>query len=108
LLIDVDLKNTTDDALVPYLTNLPQPYTFKRDNTILDVRLALGFSAVVIAAGTFYADRWLKWEAAKAPWVLAAVVSYFVVNSILTYWIWAVQAGEVFRGTRKAGEAVRL
>jgi hypothetical protein len=68
----------------------------------------LGYTAVAIAAATFYVDRKLGWEATQAPWVSVAVVSYFLLNSILTYRIWAVEAGEVFRGTRKSGETVCL
>lgn len=102
-----DLKNTTDDALTPYLCTLPQPYTFKRDNTHSNVRLVLGFTAVAIAAVTFYLDRQLGWEAVQATWVRVAVVVYFTLNSILTVYIWAVEAGEVFRGRRKTGETVK-
>ncbi|KAL2003915.1 hypothetical protein VTN02DRAFT_1611 [Thermoascus thermophilus] len=101
-----DLKNTTDDALVPYLTTLPEPYRFTQNNINSNVRLVLGYTAVAIAGFTFYADRKLGWEATRAPWVLAAVISYFVLNSILTIWIWAVEAGEVFRGRRKSGETI--
>ncbi|PYI18854.1 putative signal peptidase complex component [Aspergillus japonicus CBS 114.51] len=101
-----DLKSTTDDALAPHLTTLPQPYRFTQDNTMLNVRLLLGYSAVAIAGFTFYADRMLKWEATRSPWILAAVASYFILNSLLTYWIWAVEAGEVFRGKRKSGETI--
>lgn len=68
----------------------------------------LGYSAVAIAAFTFYADRKLGWEATKSPWIIAAVVSYFVLNTAFTYWIWAVEAGEVFSGKRKSGETVRI
>lgn len=103
-----DLKNTTDDALTPYLTTLPQPYTFTKDNTNSNVRFIIGYTAVAIAGATFYVDRILGWEATEAPWVSVAVVSYFILNSILTYWIWAVEAGEVFRGKRKSGETVCL
>ncbi|GAD94218.1 signal peptidase complex component, putative [Paecilomyces variotii No. 5] len=101
-----DLKNTTDDALAPYLANLPEPYTFTQDHTLSNVRFALGYSAVAIAAGIFYVDRKLGWESTNAPWVLPAVVVYFALNSILTYWVWGVEAGEVFRGKRKTGEKV--
>jgi hypothetical protein len=66
----------------------------------------LGYSAVAIAAFTFYADRKLGWEATTSPWIIAAVVSYFILNSALTFWIWAVEAGEVFHGKRKTGETV--
>ncbi|KAL4925476.1 signal peptidase complex subunit 2 [Aspergillus undulatus] len=103
-----DLKSTTDDALAPYLTILPQPYTFKQDHFKTNVRFAVGYSAVAIAAFTFYADRKLGWEATTSPWILVAVGSYFVLNTILTYWIWAVEASEVFRGRRAGGETISI
>ncbi|OJJ46110.1 hypothetical protein ASPZODRAFT_16707 [Penicilliopsis zonata CBS 506.65] len=103
-----DLKAATDDALVPYLTSLPPPYTFTQDHSKTNVRFAIGYSAVAIAAFTFYADRQLGWEATQSPWIIAAVTSYFVLNSLLTYWIWAVEGGEVFRGNRKTGETLTI
>ncbi|KAL4916668.1 microsomal signal peptidase 25 kDa subunit-domain-containing protein [Aspergillus aurantiobrunneus] len=103
-----DLKSTTDDALAPYLTTLPQPYTFKQDHFRTNVRFVVGYSAVAIAAFTFYADRKLGWEAVQSPWVISAVASYFILNSLLTYWIWAVEAGEVFRGKRGSGETISI
>lgn len=66
----------------------------------------VGYSAVAIAGFTFYADRTLGWEATKSPWIIAAVATYFVLNTFLTYWIWAVEAGEVYSGKRKTGETV--
>lgn len=105
---NIDLKNTTDDAFAPYLTQLPEPYAFVQDHTNSNVRFALGYSAVAIAAAIFYVDRQLGWESTQAPWVLPAVITYFVLNSLLTYWVWAVEAGEVFRGKRKTGEKVYL
>ncbi|KAL2831771.1 microsomal signal peptidase 25 kDa subunit-domain-containing protein [Aspergillus cavernicola] len=103
-----DLKSTTDDALAPYLSTLPQPYTFKQDHTKTNVRFLVGYSAVAIAAFTFYADRKLGWEATQSAWVISAVVAYFVLNSLLTYWIWAVEASEVFRGKRGSGELISI
>ncbi|OJJ63094.1 hypothetical protein ASPSYDRAFT_146011 [Aspergillus sydowii CBS 593.65] len=103
-----DLKSTTDDALAPYLSTLPQPYTFKQDHFKTTVRFVVGYSAVAIAAFTFYADRKLGWEATQSPWIIAAVTSYFILNSILTYWIWAVEASEVFRGKRGSGETISI
>ena len=66
----------------------------------------LGYTAVAIAGFTFYADRTLGWEATTSPWIIAAVATYFVLNTFLTYWIWAVEAGEVYSGKRKTGETV--
>ncbi|CEJ57771.1 Putative Signal peptidase complex component [Penicillium brasilianum] len=103
-----DLKSTSDDALLPYLTNLPAPYTFSVDNTKSNIRFVLGYSAVAIAGFTFYADRKLGWEATTSPWIITAVVSYFILNSALTFWIWAVEAGEVFYGKRTTGETISI
>ncbi|KAJ5232966.1 hypothetical protein N7468_005922 [Penicillium chermesinum] len=103
-----DLKSTSDDALAPYLTNLPAPYTFTPDYTKSNIRFVLGYTAVAIAAFTFYADRKLGWEATTSPWIIAAVGSYFILNTALTFWIWAVEAGEVFHGKRKTGETITI
>lgn len=92
--------------MTPYLTNLPAPFAFTPDYTKSNVRFILGYSAVAIAAFTFYADRNLGWEATTSPWIIAAVGSYFVLNSALTFWIWAVEAGQVFQGKRQTGETV--
>ena len=72
------------------------------------MRFALGFSAVAIAAFTFYADRRLGWEATTSPWIISAVVAYFAINSVFTVWVWGVEAGEVFCGRRRSGEMVCL
>ncbi|OCT48669.1 putative signal peptidase complex component [Cladophialophora carrionii] len=102
-----DLKNATDDALAPYLTSLPKPYTFKQDHFTTNIRLALGYTAVLIAGALFYADWKLGWDATKA-YTGPACVSYFVLNGILTYWIWAVEAGTVFSGVREGGQRLTL
>ena len=96
-----DLKNTTDDALGNYLRGL----SFKEDTTKLDVRLALGYVAVIIAGGLFAADYKLGWEATK-NWTLLAVVVYSVLNGAFTYWMWAVEKGVVFEGS-KDGKKVK-
>ncbi|KAJ5261789.1 hypothetical protein N7497_004252 [Penicillium chrysogenum] len=102
------LLDQCDDALLPFLTNLPPPYAFTPDYSKTNIRFLLGYSAVAIAGFTFYADRTLGWEATTSPWIIAAVGTYFVLNSILTYWIWAVEAGEVYSGKRKTGETISV
>lgn len=101
-----DLKNTTDDALANYLRGLH----FTQDNTKLDVRLALGYVSVIIAAATFAADYKLGWEATKT-WTAVAVVAYGLLNGAFTYWMWAVEKGVVFegvKGKRKVGSCEHL
>ncbi|KAI9747159.1 MAG: hypothetical protein M1815_004550 [Lichina confinis] len=91
-----DLKNTTDDALPNYLNSLK----FKQSHYFSDVRHALGFTAVFIAAATFYLDYVYGWEKTKAgtTW---AVIAYFVLNGALTLWIWLVESGSVYSGELK-------
>lgn len=60
----------------------------------------------MIAGILFYADYKLGWDATKA-YTGPACVAYFVLNGLLTYWIWAVEAGTVFVGTREGGQKVR-
>jgi RsiW-degrading membrane proteinase PrsW (M82 family) len=97
----LDLKNTTDDALPNYLNSVK----FEQSNYYTDVRLALGFTAVLIAAGTFYFDYTLGWEATKKG-TLWAVIGYFIVNALLSLWIWLVEQGCIYKGDLK-GTKVR-
>ena len=61
------------------------------------MRLALGYTAVIIAGAAFYADWKLGWDATKY-WTFWAVLVYFALNGVLTVWIWGVEKGVVFRG----------
>ena len=90
-----DLKNTTDDALGNYLRGIG----FKQDNTKMDVKLVVGYLAVFIAGATFVADYKLGWEATKG-WTAVAVVAYMILNGFFTYWLWFVEKGLVFEGTK--------
>lgn len=88
-----DLKNTTDDALPNYLTSLK----FRQSHTLTDTKLVLGYLAVIIGAITFYADYKLGWDKTKY-WTFWAVLTYFILNGALTFWVWGVEKGEVFAG----------
>jgi hypothetical protein len=90
-----DLKNTTDDALPNYLTSLK----FKPNYQIQDIKLVLGYTAVAISAALFYADWKLGWDQTKA-YTLPAVVVYFLLNGIFTYWIFYVEKGAIFVGEK--------
>ncbi|SMQ46550.1 unnamed protein product [Zymoseptoria tritici ST99CH_1A5] len=90
-----DLKNTTDDALGNYLRGL----NFKQDHSKIDTRLALGFTGVVIAGALFYADFKLGWEATRS-YTAPAVGVYLVLNTALTAWMYFVEKGLIFEGTR--------
>ncbi|KAG5290792.1 signal peptidase complex component [Histoplasma capsulatum G186AR] len=102
-----DLKNTTDDAITPYLISLPKPHRFTADNFKSNVRLTLGYVAVAIAGALFYVDRRLKWEVSTS-WTMASVISYFILNIAFTIWLWLVEAGQVFEGGTDGGEKLRI
>jgi len=96
-----DLKNTTDDALPNYLNSLG----FTQSHFYTDVRLALGYSAVVIAGALFYADWKLGWDVTK-PYTLPAVLAYMVLNGAFTYWLWWVEGSTIYVGERKGVKLV--
>jgi Microsomal signal peptidase 25 kDa subunit (SPC25) len=102
-----DLKTTTDDHLTPYLTTLPSPYTFTASHTHSTIRLSLGYTAVLIAGTLFYTDYKHGWDATK-PYTLPACVLYFLLNGLLTFYIYFVEKGTVFTGSREGGQTLTL
>ena len=83
-----------------------QSLGFKQSHLLTDVRLALALAACAIAGTTFYYDYKLGFENTKHL-TLYAVIAYFVINSVLTLWIWGVEGRCVYVGT-KDGVKVRL
>jgi len=94
-----DLKNTTDDALPNYLTSI----RFRQSHRLTDIRLALGYTAVVLAGALFYFDWKHGWDASKA-YTGPAVAAYFLLNGAFSYWMWMVEKGCVFEGEGKSGK----
>ncbi|OJD29264.1 microsomal signal peptidase 25 kda subunit [Diplodia corticola] len=90
-----DLKNTTDDALPNYLNSLK----FRQSHRFTDVRLALGYTAVIIAGALFYFDYKFGWDATKA-YTGPAVLAYFALNSAFMYWMYFVEKGMVYSGEK--------
>ncbi|KAK7951442.1 Signal peptidase complex subunit SPC2 [Apiospora aurea] len=83
-----DLKNTSDDAIPNYLNSLK----FKQNHTLVDTRLALGYTAFVIAGACFAWDYKFGFDNTKY-YTAVAVAVYTVINTILTYWIAFVEKG---------------
>lgn len=94
-----DLKNTTDEYIPAYLHTL----RFRQIHTKTDIRLLLGYAAVLIAGALFYFDWKYGWDATKA-YTAPAVVVYFILNGAFTYWIWGVEKGTVYEGEGKEGK----
>lgn len=53
----------------------------------------------------FYFDWTLGWEKTKA-YTGPAVLAYFLLNGVFTYWIWAVEKGTVFAGSRGKNQVI--
>ncbi|KXH28717.1 microsomal signal peptidase 25 kDa subunit [Colletotrichum simmondsii] len=98
-----DLKNTSDDALPNYLNSLK----FTQSHALTDVRLALGYSAFLIAGACFLWDYKLGFDSTKY-YTAAAVVLYSILNGALTLWIWLKEAGTVYEGTSPSGGKVNI
>lgn len=98
-----DLKNTSDDTIPVYLNSLK----FRQSHHLTDVRLALGYSALIIAGACFAWDYKLGFENTKY-YTAAAVAVYTVLNTALTLWIWKKEKGVVYVGTAPSGETVRF
>ncbi|PKS07910.1 hypothetical protein jhhlp_006519 [Lomentospora prolificans] len=98
-----DLKNTTDDAIPNYLNSLK----IKQVHTLADVRLALGYSAFLIAAACFAWDYKFGFESTKYL-TGGAVALYTILNSAMTLWIWYVEKGVVYEGVAPSGEKIRI
>lgn len=54
---------------------------------------------MIIAAATFYADWKLGWDATKT-YTFYAVIVYFILNTILTIWIWGIEKGKIYVGNK--------
>ncbi|KAK3355696.1 microsomal signal peptidase 25 kDa subunit-domain-containing protein [Neurospora tetraspora] len=94
-----DLRATTDDALLNYLNSLG----LRQSHTLLDTRLALGFSAFLLSAACFAWDYKLGFESTK-QYTLIAVILYTLLNGALTYWIMFVEQGTIYAGSTKDGK----
>lgn len=102
-----DLKSALDTTLPTLLTSLPAPYTFTQSHLASTIRLALGYTAVLIAGSLFYLDYKFGWEVTK-PYTLPACVAYFVLNGLLTLWVYVYEGSLVFKGTRQGGQRLVL
>jgi len=93
----IELKNACDDALKRYLS---RPDLYKQDYTHTDVRLVLGWLAVIAAGGTGLYGWKIEFEEAK-PVVWVGVLLYFALTTAQTLYAYFVEGSTVFVGKRK-------
>jgi len=92
-----DLKNACDDALKRFLSH---PELFRQNYIHTDVRLALGWSSVLVAFGTGLYGWKIDFERSK-PVVWAGVILYVILSVVQTLYAYFIERDIVFLGKRK-------
>ncbi|KIY53276.1 hypothetical protein FISHEDRAFT_33537 [Fistulina hepatica ATCC 64428] len=92
-----ELKNACDDAVKRYLS---RPDLFNQIFLHTDVRLALGWSSVFVAAGTGLYGFKIEFEQAK-PVVWAGLILYSILTILQTLYAYFVEGHIVYMGKRK-------
>jgi len=92
-----DMKHACDDALKRFLS---RPDLFKQIYTHTDVRLALGWASVFVAAGTGLYGWKIDFEQSK-PVVWAGLILYIVLTVVQALYSYFIEGDTVFVGKRK-------
>ncbi|KAG6855470.1 hypothetical protein H0H87_002367 [Tephrocybe sp. NHM501043] len=92
-----ELKHACDDALKRYLS---RPELFKQSHLHTDIRLALGWLSVFVAAGTALYGYKVEFEESK-PLVWAGLLTYIVLTTIQSAYAYFIEGNIVFVGKRK-------
>ncbi|PCH35103.1 hypothetical protein WOLCODRAFT_139742 [Wolfiporia cocos MD-104 SS10] len=92
-----EMKHACDDALKRFLS---RPELFKQIHTHTDVRLALGWLSVFVAAGTGLYGWKVDFEQSK-PVVWAGVILYLVLTTLQTLYAYFIEGDIIFVGKRK-------
>ncbi|KAF8633153.1 hypothetical protein AX17_004654 [Amanita inopinata Kibby_2008] len=92
-----ELKNACDDALKRYLS---RPELFKEIHLHTDIRLALGWLSVFVAAGTALYGYKVEFEKSK-PVIWVGVILYMILTTLQTLYAYFIQGDIVFVGKRK-------
>ncbi|GAA5871479.1 hypothetical protein JCM3774_005610 [Rhodotorula dairenensis] len=94
-----ELKNAVDDHLKLVLS-APE-HAFKRSYTHDDVRLAIGWTAVGVAAATGYYSYVIDDFHRTKSWVAVGVVVYLVLNTVLALYVALVEKSTIYEGKRR-------
>jgi len=92
-----ELKNACDDALKRFLS---RPDLFKQQYLHTDVRLALGWAGVGVAAFTGLYGWKVEFEKSK-PVVWVGLIVYFLLTAMQTLYAYFIEGDIVFVGKRK-------
>ncbi|THH10332.1 hypothetical protein EW146_g8402 [Bondarzewia mesenterica] len=92
-----ELKNACDDALKRFLS---RPDLFKQIHLHTDIRLALGWAGVFVAAGTTFYGWKVDFEQSK-PVMWAGLILYMVLTTLQTLYAYFIEGDIIFVGKRK-------
>ncbi|KAJ2934147.1 hypothetical protein H1R20_g2900, partial [Candolleomyces eurysporus] len=92
-----ELKNACDDAVKRFLS---RPELFKQIYLHTDVRLALGWLSVFVAAGTAFYGYKVDFEKSK-PVVTLGLIVYILLTTISTLYAYFIEGDTIFVGKRK-------
>jgi len=105
-----ELKNACDDAVKRYLS---RPELFNQIHLHTDVRLALGWLGVFVAAGTAFYGYKVDFEQSK-PLVTVGLVVYIILTVVQSLYAYLIEGNIIFVGKRKTfskriiGERIQL
>jgi len=91
-----ELKNALDDTMKSYLTS---KQNFTQNYLCDDVKLGLGWTSNLIAAGISLAGWYFGWEKTQG-YTLYCVAAYMVLSLALTIFTSTVEKNKVFVGTK--------
>jgi Microsomal signal peptidase 25 kDa subunit (SPC25) len=72
---------------------------FVQSHSLSDIRLAIGYTAVIACAAAAYYEYKVGFQEAKS-WNILAVVTYFTLNSALYLWGWFIEGDTVYVGRK--------
>jgi len=93
----IELKNALDDAIKRFLS---RPDLFKQINLHTDVRLALGWSGVIVAGATAFYSYRLEFEQAK-PMIWIGLIVYIILTLSQAIYAYFIEGEIIFVGKRK-------
>ena len=105
-----ELKTTSDDAIAPVSLNLSRhtngqymkSINYVQSHTLTDVRLILGYAAVLAVAAAAYYEYKVGFQQAKT-WSILSVGTYFFLNAGLYIWTTYIESETVYVGKKGDG-----
>lgn len=76
-----------------------QSLGYSQNHTLSDVRLGLGYAAVICCAAAAYYEYKVGFKEAKS-WSIMGVGAYFALNAALYFWGYFIEGNTVYLGSK--------